>query len=203
MTELAPPFDEMEERVIALFHESIEVKMQTGEQLAPVLADTSHLLAQTLLQESKVLIAGNGASAANAQVLALHLNNRFKQDRPGFAALALNSDFVGLTGIACDRGFQSIFEQPINALGQPGDALVLFSHQANESNLIPAIGAAHAREMNVIVFSGGQESDLPSMLDEHDIEIAVEHSDASRVHEVHLLSLYSLCELIDMQLFGV
>lgn len=192
----------MEQRVITLFHESIEAKMHAGEQLAPLIAHASELIVHALLNEKKILTCGNGVSAAQAQILTASLLNRFEQERPSLPSFNLGSDFTTQTAIGSDSGFNDIFAKQIRALGQPGDLLVLFSSTGKASNLLQAISAAHDKEMQVIALTAGDGGDVAALLDQHDIELRVPLFAKPRIHEVHLLSLFCLCDLIDQQLFG-
>lgn len=192
----------MEQRVISLFHESIEAKMHVGETLAPLLAHASHLVVQTLLNEGKILTCGNGLSNAQAQMLSACLVNRFEQERPGFAAFTLGTDVVTQTAIASDSSFTDIYAKQVRALGNPGDLLVIFTSGGNTGNLLQAISAAHDKEMTVIAFTGRDGGDVASLLDSNDLELRAALMSSPRIHEVHLLSLFCLCDLIDQQLFG-
>lgn len=192
----------MDQRVITLFHESIEAKMQAGEYLAPLLADASEMMVHSLLNGGKLLIAGNGSSSANAQILTTNLINRFERERPSLPAITLSVDFALQTAISNDYSLNDVFAKQIRALGQPGDVLVIITTSGNPSNLIQAIGAAHDREMNVIALSGRDGGDISAILDAHDLEICVPIHSRARIHEIHLLSIFCLCDLIDQQLFG-
>jgi D-sedoheptulose 7-phosphate isomerase len=192
----------MEQRVITLFHESIEAKMHAGEALAPLIAEASHIIVNALLNERKILACGNGASAAQAQILTSALINRFEQERPSFPAFTIGADMITQTAIASDSSFTDIFSKQIRALGQPGDVLVLFTTSGASSNLLQAISAAHDKEMTVIALTGRDGGDVASLLDANDLELRAPLMSAPRIHEVHLLSLFCLCDLIDQQLFG-
>jgi len=192
----------MEERIITLFHESIEAKMQAGEYLAPLLAEASEMLVHCLLQERKILIAGNGVSAANAQIMTANLVNRFEQERPSFPAMCLGADLTTQTAIATDSSYNEIFAKQVRSLGQPGDVLFVITTSGNPSNLVQAITAAHDRDMDVIALSGRDGGNIASLLDVHDIEVRVPVDSRTRIHEVHLLSIFCICSLIDEQLFG-
>jgi D-sedoheptulose 7-phosphate isomerase len=192
----------MEQRIITLFHESIEAKMQAGEFLAPLICEASEILVHCLLNEGKILTAGNGVSAANAQILSANLCNRFERERPSLPALTLGADFTTQTSIANDSSFNEIFAKQVRALGQPGDCLVLITTSGNPSNLVQAVAAAHEREMNVIALSGRDGGNIASVLDAHDLELRVPVDARTRLHEIHLLSIFCLCDLIDQQLFG-
>ena len=192
----------MEQRIITLFHESIEAKMQAGEYLAPLICEASEILVHCLLNEGKILTAGNGVSAANAQILSANLCNRFERERPSLPAMTLGADFTTQTSIANDYRFNEIFAKQVRALGQPGDCLVLITTSGNPSNLVQAVAAAHEREMNVIAFSGRDGGNVASVLDAHDLELRVPVETRTRLNEIHLLSIFCLCDLIDQQLFG-
>lgn len=193
----------MEQRIITLFHESIEAKMQAGEYLAPLLCEASEILVHCLLNEGKILTAGNGISAANAQVLSSCLCNHFERERPSLPAITLGTDFTTQTAIAHDYSYNDIFAKQVRALGQPGDCLVLITTSGNPNNLVQAVAAAHERDMNVIAFSGRDGGNIASVLDANDLELRVPVNSHTRLHEIHLLSIFCLCDLIDQQLFGV
>jgi D-sedoheptulose 7-phosphate isomerase len=193
---------DLEERVITLFHRSLEAKMESGEILAPVLVAASQSLVHALLGERKVLVAGNGISAANSQIFVNCLTNRFERERPGFPAYALATNPTAITAFASDTSFNDIFAKQVMALGQEGDVLVLFTTSGNPSNLIQAVAAAHDRNMEVLAFTGRDGGNIPALLDEQDIELRIPIDSRARVHEVHLLSIFCICDLIDNQLFG-
>ncbi|HTF97695.1 MAG TPA: SIS domain-containing protein [Cellvibrio sp.] len=192
----------MEQRVITLFHESIEAKMQAGEQLAPLLAQASEFIVHALLNEKKILTCGNGISAAQAQIFTACLLNRFEQERPSLPAFNLGSDFTTQTAIGSDSTFNDIYAKQIRSLGHQGDILLLLTSSGKASNLLQAISAAHDKQMQVIALTAGDGGDVAALLDHGDIELRVPLLAKPRIHEVHLLSLFCLCDLIDQQLFG-
>lgn len=192
----------MEQRVITLFHESIEAKMQAGEELAPLIAQASELIVHALLSEKKILTCGNGISSAQAQIFTACLVNHFEQERPSLPSLHLGADFTTQTAIGSDYSFNDIYAKQIRALGQPGDILVLLTSTGKASNLLQAISAAHDKDMHVIAFTAGDGGDVAALLDQRDMELRIPSVAKPRIHEVHLLSLFCLCDLIDQQLFG-
>lgn len=192
----------MDQRVITLFHESIEAKMQSGESLAPFIASASQVIVHALLNEKKILTCGNGIAAAQAQIFTACLVNRFEHERPSLPAFSLGTDLTTQTAIASDYSYNDIYAKQIRALGQPGDVLLLLTTSGNASNLLQAISAAHDKEMQVIALTGRDGGDTASLLDVNDIELRVPVAAKHRIHEVHLLTLFCLCDLIDQQLFG-
>ncbi len=192
----------MDQRVITLFHESIEAKMQAGEELAPRIAGASQAMVDALLNEKKILTCGNGISAALAQTLTASLINRFEQERPSLPAIHLGSDVTSQTAIARDYSFNEIYAKQVRALGNSGDILVVITSDGNPSNLLQAISAAHDKEIRVIALTGRDGGDTAALLDTHDIELRAPLVAKPRIHEVHLLTIFCLCDLIDQQLFG-
>lgn len=192
----------MDQRVITLFHESIEAKMQAGEELATLIAHASTVLVNALLNDKKILTCGNGISAAQAQIFTACLLDRLEHERPGLPALSLGTDFTTRTAVSTDYSFSDIYARQIRALGQPGDVLVLLSSNGNASNLLQAISAAHEKDIQIIALTGQDGGDAALLLDSRDIELRASLGSRARIHEVHLLTLFCLCDLIEQQLFG-
>jgi D-sedoheptulose 7-phosphate isomerase len=187
----------MDQHVITLFHESIEAKMHAGENLAPLIAKASQVIVTALLNEKKILTCGNGISAAHAQIFTNCLMNGVDQERPSLPALCLGTDMVSL-----GDNINEAHAKQIRTLGQTGDILILISATGNANNLLQAISAAHDRGIQIIALTGRNGGDAATLLDAQDIELRVPVSAKPRIHEVHLLTLFCLCDLIDQQLFG-
>ena len=191
------------ERVYDLFRESIEAKMEVGENLAGPLALAADYLTETLLNGNKILVAGNGASAALAQIFCSAMIDRFDQERPSLPAIWLGSHMSTCISMASDHGIHDVFAKPVRALGQPGDTLLVLSCNGYASNLIQAISAAHDRGMRVIALTGRDGGDITALIADEDLELRACVQTRSRVHEIHLLCLYCLLDLIDNNLFGL
>lgn len=192
----------MDQRVISIFHDSIEAKMHAGEYLAPLLATASSVLSNTLINDGKILVAGNGLAGANAQVFSHCLTDRFERDRPSLPAITLGMEPTLFSGIAVDESFNEVYAKQIRALGRPGDTLVLFTESENTSNLVNAVTAAHDKSINVIVLAGHENGNISSVLDVNDIALNVPEQSRPRLHEIHLLCCFCLCDLIDQHIFG-
>jgi len=192
----------MEQRVIELFNQSIEAKMSAGEALVYPIVGSASLLVEALLAEGRIFTCGNGLSSAHASTLAYLLLNQYRIERPGFAAQCLSSDALTATGLGQQSNLAEIYSRQLRALSRPGDILVLFSASSNASNLVQATLTAHDREMTVIAFTGPGDSNISALLTGDDIEIRVESGDPYRIQEIQLLSLFTLCELIELNLFG-
>jgi len=191
------------QRVKNNFAESIQVKTEAAERLAPVIAAAADMMTQCLLNEHKVLSCGNGGSAADAQHFSAEMLNRFEMERPGLPAVALTTDTSTLTSIANDYQFADVFAKQIRALGRPGDVLLAISTSGESPNIIHAVDAAHDREMKVVALTGREGGQIADLIREHDVEIRVPSWSTARIQEVHIMILHSLCDLIDHQLLGV
>lgn len=193
----------MSQRVYSLFQRSIEAKMQVGEELAPVIEFAADRIVQGLLEEKKLLVCGNGPSAALAQIAASNFIDRFEKERPSLPAIWLGSNMASYTAIVADVHHNDVYAKPVRALGQPGDVLMVISSSGNAGNLVQAISAARDRGLTVIALTGRDGGDISTMLAPEDIELCARIESRSRVHEIHLLVLHCLCDLIDNKLFGI
>lgn len=176
--------------------------MSCGERLAPLIVHASQVISTQLVAGNKLLCCGNGLSDSLSNIFSQSLLLQYKMERPGLPAICLGSNSATLTAISHFHSVSEIFSKQIKTLAQAGDILVAFSLGANPSNLVRAIHTAHDRGMLVIAFTGDGDSDLAALLNSNDIELKVNHEDRYRISEVHLLSIFCLCELIDQQLFG-
>ncbi|MDO8552926.1 MAG: SIS domain-containing protein [bacterium] len=152
------------------------------------------ILVAALRRGKKVLICGNGGSAADSQHFAAELVGRYKDDRPPLPALALTTDSSALTAIGNDYGFEDIFKRQVAALGKSGDVLVVFSTSGASKNVLAAISEARLRKIKVIALTGTRGSGLRRRAD---AVIVVPTKETARIQEVHQLVYHSWCEYID------
>ncbi len=184
------------------FTASIETKALSASMLGESIELASTLLNRALLAGQKILICGNGGSAADAQHFSAELLNRYERDRPGLPAMALTTDSSTLTAIANDYDYNQVFAKQVTALGQPGDLLLAISTSGQSPSVNEAVIAANEKEMSVIALTGRDGGTIVQLLDENSIEIRVPSNVTARIQEVHLLVLHILCELVDLQLLG-
>lgn len=182
------------------FRESIAVKTAVLEALRVPLAQAGALLFRALAAGGKILVCGNGGSAADAQHLASELVNRFERDRVGLAALALTTDSSMLTSIANDQGYERIYARQIEVLGQPGDVLVAITTSGHSPNILEAARAAQRAGLRIIAFNGRDGGALAPLLGAEDVELRIAHPRTARIQEVHLTLIHCLCSLIEAQL---
>jgi len=190
-------------RVNSHFAESAQLKLQAAEALAGPIAAAAERMVQCLISEGKIMICGNGGSAADAQHFAAELLNRFEMERPGLAAIALTTDSSTLTSIANDYDFNQVFSKQVRALGLANDLLLAISTSGNSPNVLEAVEAAHERGLAVVALTGMNGGHLGGMLSEGDVHLCVPTTNTARIQEVHLLTLHCLCDAIDCLLLGV
>ena len=192
----------LEQRIQQHFIDSADLKYQAATHLSKPIADAVQALLAGLTSGGRVLVCGNGGSAADAQHFAAEFVGRFERERPELAAIALTTDTSILTAVANDYGFEAIFSRQVRALGQAGDVLIAISTSGNSPNVLAAITAAHEREMVVIGLSGRGGGQMSALLRDTDVHICVPHDRTARIQEVHLLTLHCLCDAVDAQLMG-
>ena len=180
-----------------LFEQSIETKRRAARVLGPAIERAGALLTGAIDDGAKVLICGNGGSAADAQHFAAELMNRFETERRALPAVALTTDSSTLTSIANDYDFDDVFAKQVRGLGRAGDVLLAISTSGNSSNVLRAIVAAREQAMRVVLLSGGDGGRCATRLEDGDVEIRVPASSTARVQEVHLLVIHCLCHLLD------
>ncbi len=192
------PLTRIEQHFIA----SLEAKQRTLEAMGPRIVQAAELLAERLGRGNKILVCGNGGSAADAQHFAAELVNRFEIERPGLAAIALTTDSSALTSIANDYAFEQIFARQVRALGRPGDVLLAISTSGNSPNVRVAIDAARELEMTTLALTGHDGGCMAGQLGGKDIEIRAAATATARIQEAHILIIHCLCDLVDWLLFG-
>ena len=207
----------LEQRIEKNFIDSADLIYSTAQILGKPMAQATEALLECVTNGGKVLVCGNGGSAAQAQHFAAEFVGRYERERPELACIALTTDSSILTAIANDYDFTRIFSKQVRALGTGGDVLVAISTSGNSANVIAAIEAAQEREMTVIALTGqsngsGGNKDtnkdtkhggkIGAMLAETDIHICVPHECVARIQEVHLLALHCLCDGVDAMLLG-
>ena len=188
------------QRVAEHFNESIQTKQQAAQVLAEPTAQAAELLFNTLANDGKFLICGNGGSAADAQHFAAEMTGRFEKERMELAAIALTTDTSALTAIGNDYGFDHIFSKQVRALGRTGDVLVGISTSGNSGNVIEAIKAAHENGMHVIALTGRDGGKIAHLLKEGDVLLNVPYPRTARIQEVHILLIHAMCDCIDAML---
>jgi len=193
---------DLQDRIIANFHSSIDSQATASEMLPPLLEHASTLMVNCLINDNKIVCCGNGGSAALAQHFTSELLDKHDRDRPSLPAMNLSSDATSISAIANNSSFNEIFSRQVLALGQPGDILLVITSSCKSNNVVQAVQAAHERNMTVIAMTGGNGGDVASLLSADDFEIRAPAEHPVRIQEIHLLAMHCICDLIDYQLFG-
>lgn len=186
-----------EEWVIRYLLISSNLFRQTAYRLKGVILQAYETMATTLERKNKILLCGNGGSAADSQHIAAEFVGRFKRERQALPALALTTDTSVLTAIGNDYGYDQVFARQIAAHGSAGDVLIAISTSGNSSNILMAVEEAKQRGIHVIGFTGGKPSALKEAAD---LCIAVPSEDTALVQQVHIGILHLLCDLCERRL---
>jgi D-sedoheptulose 7-phosphate isomerase len=189
-------------RISQHFADSVKTKQKSAELLTAPIAQAAELMVKSLLANGKILVCGNGGSAADSQHFAAELIGRFERERPGLAAVALTTDTSALTAIANDYDYEQVFARQVQALGQASDVLLAISTSGYSKNVIAAIHAARDRDMQVVALTGKSGGKIAGLLAKEDVHICVPSDRTARIQEVHLLALHCLCDGIDTLLLG-
>ncbi|MGB7267123.1 MAG: SIS domain-containing protein [Terracidiphilus sp.] len=181
---------------------SAEVKARSAEECTAAIVAAANLIAETLHQGGKLLVCGNGGSAADSQHLAAEFVSVLdkRRTRPAMAALALTTDSSIITAIANDFGYASTFARQVEALGSPNDILVGISTSGNSENVVKAFEQARKKRMKTIALTGGRRGML---CERADVAICIPSESTQHIQEVHLAVEHLLCMLAERALFGV
>ena len=190
------------QRILAHFQESAELKMKSATLLAQPISQAIELMFNALSNGNKILSCGNGGSAGDSQHFAAELVGRFERERFPLPAIALTTDTSIITAVGNDYSFNEIFSKQVQAFGQAGDILLAISTSGNSGNVLAAVEAALEREMRVVALTGKDGGKIAQMLTDADVHINVPHSRTARIQEVHLVAIHSICDGLDVALFG-
>jgi len=188
----------MEEVIHKRFEETEKVKKQFLQENHPQLIAIIKLIADALENGSKLLLFGNGGSAAEAQHLAAEFVNRFLMNRPPLPAIALNTDSSILTSIGNDYSFSEVFSKQIVALGKEGDIAIGISTSGNSANVIRAIEVAKEMGIETIALTGNDGGDLAKVAN---YSLIVPSSNTPCIQEVHMAVGHILCEMVEAHIF--
>jgi len=169
------------------------IKAVIGSMEAP-LEEASKLMVSTLKNGNKILLCGNGGSAADAQHIAAELTGRYKTERRGLPAIALTTDTSALTAISNDYGYAKVFDRQVQALANKGDLLIGISTSGNSENIISALNTAKELGCSTVGFSGRDGGQMNEVCD---INLIVPSNDTPRIQEMHILFGHTLCQIVD------
>jgi len=178
-------------------HREVISKME--RELSPLIAEMVTLLVETFTQGGKLLVMGNGGSAADAQHFVAEIVGRFKMERRGLPAIALSTDTSILTAIGNDYGFDRIFHRQVEALAAPGDLVVGISTSGNSVNVLQALELAREKGCKTVGLLG---KDGGSIKEVCDLALIVPTNDTPRVQEGHITIIHIVCDLLEKSMFA-
>jgi phosphoheptose isomerase len=191
----------MKEIIREAMEAGIDLRRACLNSLDEPLLKAADAMVTCLKSGGKILVCGNGGSAADAQHFAGELVNRFEINRPGLAAVAMTHDASVITSIANDFSFDDIFSRQVEALGREGDLLLAISTSGNSANVIKAATAAESIGMKTVALTGRDGG----VLGRHSgvsVHLNIAHHSTPRVQEMHITLLHIICSLVDEMMFG-
>jgi D-sedoheptulose 7-phosphate isomerase len=183
--------------VTGILRDAARLHEQAARDSVQAVVEAVDVLHDALDSGAKVLIFGNGGSAADAQHFACELIGRFLRERRALPAIALTTDSSTVTAIANDYGFDRVFARQIEALGRPGDVAVGISTSGSSANVLVGLQYAKSRGLKTVAFTGGSGGPIGAAADVH---VNVPHELTPRVQEVHRTLIHAVCDLIEQQL---
>jgi D-sedoheptulose 7-phosphate isomerase len=192
---------DMQNIIIDQIKQSFNLKQKLLESapLLEAIEKSSLAIISAFRGKKKLLLAGNGGSAADAQHIAAELVNRFGFDRPGLNAIALTTDTSILTSVGNDSGFDKIFARQADAFGNEGDVFIALSTSGNSANLIEALKTCRAKKILTIGLTGSTGGEMADLCD---ICIKIPSDNTPRLQEVHIMIAHIICSIVEEELFG-
>lgn len=186
----------MKPLIKALIQDSLDVKMKIlqNEDLVSRIEKAARAIADALKSQNKVLIFGNGGSAADSQHFAAELVSRFQKEREAYAAIALTTDTSLLSAIGNDYDFGKVFMRQVEALGRAGDIALAISTSGEAKNVLAAVRTAKSKGLKTIALTGGTGGELAQAAD---LALIVPSKITARVQEAHILIIHIICQLIE------
>jgi D-sedoheptulose 7-phosphate isomerase len=188
----------MKNEITQAFRESTDVKLRFIERNAEGLLQVVRIIVKAFKEGNKVLLFGNGGSAADAQHMAAEFVNRFLIERPPLPAIALTTDTSILTSVANDYGFADVFAKQVKALGRKGDVAIAISTSGTAANVIKAVKVARDMGIQTVGLTGKDGGELARAVD---LALLVESQNTARIQEVHITIAHVVCEMVDRMLF--
>ena len=177
------------------FEEHLKTSQATFESIGHSVEVAAKLCIDCLKNGNKILLFGNGGSAADAQHIAAELVGRYKTERKGLAAIALTTDTSALTAIGNDYGYDRVFDRQVEALANTGDVAIGISTRGSSANVTSALKLAKDLDCKTIGFSGRGGGEMNELCD---INIVVPAQDTARIQEMHIVIGHTICHLIDL-----
>jgi D-sedoheptulose 7-phosphate isomerase len=188
----------LEKIIEKALQDSLKVKEEFVKENTHNLIFIAEKIALAFTSDRKLMLCGNGGSAADAQHIAAEFVNRFMLERPPLPAIALTTDSSIITSIGNDYAFDDIFSKQVKAIGMEGDVLLAISTSGNSANVIAAITAARSQGIYTVGFAGGDGGRLRTLAD---LALVVKSNNTARIQEAHIFAGHVTCQLVDYVLF--
>lgn len=189
----------MRETVVKELEESANIKKIIAQNLSDTIVNAAKMIIDAYKTGGKVLLIGNGGSAADAQHIAAELVGRFKLERKGLPAIALTTDTSILTALANDYGYDTVFSRQLETLANDKDILIAITTSGTSPNILKAVEMARSKNITVIGLTGGDGGKLQDVAD---ITIAVPSDSTPRIQESHITIGHIICNLVEKELFN-
>src|SRR5271169_1192650 len=188
----------MKEKILKEFQESIAVKEAFVEGHLDMIEEVAKAVAATFNDGNKILLFGNGGSSTDASHIAAEFVNRFKRERPGLPAIALNTDMAVITSIANDYDYSEVFSRQLKSLAFEGDVVIAITTSGHSSNVIKAMDVAKKKKLKSIIFTGSKGEKLASKAT---YSFVVPSDNTPRIQETHITLGHVLCLMVEEILF--
>jgi D-sedoheptulose 7-phosphate isomerase len=188
----------MRQKILAEFQESIRVKESFIRDNAENIAEVAKVIAGAFSEGKKVILFGNGGSSTDASHICAELVGRYKKERPGLPAIALNTDMAIMTAVSNDYDFSEIFSRQVKALASEGDVVMAFSTSGSSPNIIKAVDAAKRKNLKIIAFTGSKGQKFAQKAHH---AFVVPSANTPRIQETHITIGHVLCQMVEEILF--
>ena len=182
---------------MSIFTDELKAHLEVANSVISIdemVMSLANLALQTLKNGNKILICGNGGSAADAQHFAAELTGRYKSERISLPAIALTTDTSAITAIGNDYGYDEVFARQLSGVGNSGDLLIGISTSGNSTNILKALQIAKQKDIKTAGLSGKGGGEMNSLCD---INVVVPSNDTARIQEMHILIIHTICAAID------
>ncbi|MCX7794608.1 MAG: D-sedoheptulose 7-phosphate isomerase [Thermodesulfovibrionales bacterium] len=188
----------MKDKIIKAYQDSISVKEAFFRDNIDKIIEVSKVIANAFEHGKKLILFGNGGSATDASHIAAEFVNRFKRERPGLPAIALNTDIAVITSIANDYDYSEIFARQLKSLSDEGDVVIAISTSGNSANVLKAVDVAKKRKLKTVAFTGIKGVKLASKVN---YAFVVPSDETPRIQETHITLGHILCQMVEEILF--
>ncbi|MBE58322.1 MAG: phosphoheptose isomerase [Gammaproteobacteria bacterium] len=187
------------ETIKATFQASIDTKQALIDDTArlEVLLEIAELASSTIKADKKIMLCGNGGSAADSQHIAAEFIGRFEKERKSMAAIALTTDTSALTAIGNDYGYEEVFSRQVEGLGQSGDLLIGISTSGNSKNVVKALEVAKKKGIRTVALVGNKPNGVMQAIANY--VLVAPSTNTARIQECHILMMHTICQLVESE----